>query len=124
MNFDTFLNVIGFSSQKRNFREVVLSAAGGFAGIFGIMLSSYWLLGADAAVVIVPSMGASAVLLFAAPHAQFSQPWNLVGGHAVSAVIGVAWGFTQPHHGDWRALFVQQTSPSWTSQSLSTLQAF
>lgn len=35
-------------------------------------------------------MGASAVLLFAAPHAPFSQPWNVIGGHAISAIIGVA----------------------------------
>jgi CBS-domain-containing membrane protein len=35
-------------------------------------------------------MGASAVLLFAAPHAPFSQPWNVIGGHSVSAIIGVA----------------------------------
>jgi len=40
--------------------------------------------------MIVPSMGASAVLLFAAPHAPFSQPWNVVAGHLLSAVIGVA----------------------------------
>jgi len=40
--------------------------------------------------MIVPSMGASAVLLFAAPHAPFSQPWNVVVGHLLSAVIGVA----------------------------------
>jgi CBS domain-containing membrane protein len=41
-------------------------------------------------VIIVPSMGASAVLLFAAPHAPFSQPWNVIAGHILSAVIGVA----------------------------------
>jgi CBS-domain-containing membrane protein len=35
-------------------------------------------------------MGATAVLLFAAPSARFSQPWNVFGGHMVSAIIGVA----------------------------------
>ena len=35
-------------------------------------------------------MGASAVLLFAAPHVPFSQPWNVLGGHAFSAIVGVA----------------------------------
>jgi CBS domain-containing membrane protein len=30
------------------------------------------------------------VLLFAVPHRPLSQPWALVGGHMVSAVIGVA----------------------------------
>ncbi len=35
-------------------------------------------------------MGASAVLLFAAPHVPFSQPWNVFGGHIISAIVGVA----------------------------------
>ena len=34
-------------------------------------------------------MGASAVLLFAVPHGPLSQPWPLIGGHLISAVIGV-----------------------------------
>jgi CBS-domain-containing membrane protein len=35
-------------------------------------------------------MGASAVLLFAVPHGTLSQPWPVLGGHVVSAVIGVS----------------------------------
>lgn len=34
-------------------------------------------------------MGASAVLLFAVPHGKLSQPWPVLGGHVISAVIGV-----------------------------------
>ena len=34
-------------------------------------------------------MGASAVLLFAVPHGQLSQPWPVAVGHVFSAVIGV-----------------------------------
>ncbi len=41
-------------------------------------------------VLIVPSMGATAVLLFAATHTPFSQPWNVIAGHGFSALIGVA----------------------------------
>jgi CBS-domain-containing membrane protein len=40
--------------------------------------------------MLVASMGASAVLLFAVPHSALSQPWNLLGGHLVSALIGVS----------------------------------
>lgn len=94
MNFSAFLELIGFSRQKNNYQESILSAVGGFLGIFGVFMTSYWLLAPEVAVLIVPSMGASAVLLFAAPHAPFSQPWNVLGGHAFSAVIGVAcWQF-------------------------------
>ena len=85
-----FLNVIGFSRHTSNYPEKLISAVGGFLGIFGILLTSQWLLDPDVAVMIVPSMGASAVLLFAAPHAPFSQPWNVIGGHALAAIIGVA----------------------------------
>ena len=34
-------------------------------------------------------MGASAVLLFAVPHGQLSQPWPMFAGHVISAIIGV-----------------------------------
>jgi CBS domain-containing membrane protein len=43
----------------------------------------------EGAALIVASMGASAVLLFAVPHAPLSQPWPLIGGHVVSALVGV-----------------------------------
>src|SRR5690625_7670775 len=38
---------------------------------------------------MLASMGATAVLLFAVPHGALSQPWAVVGGHVVSAIVGV-----------------------------------
>lgn len=90
MNFSIFLDLIGFSRHAIDMREKLISGIGGFLGIFAIFMTSYWLLEPEVAVYIVPSMGASAVLLFAAPHAPFSQPWNVIAGHAISAIIGVA----------------------------------
>ena len=90
MSLHGFLNLIGFSLHTANYPEKVISTVGGFLGIFGILVVSQWLLDPKVAVMIVPSMGASAVLLFAAPHAPFSQPWNVIGGHALSAIVGVA----------------------------------
>lgn len=89
MSVHDFLDMIGFSRHKINYREKLISTVGGFLGIFGIFMSSQWLLDPEVAVFIVPSMGASAVLLFAAPHVPFSQPWNVIGGHAISAIVGV-----------------------------------
>jgi CBS domain-containing membrane protein len=40
--------------------------------------------------LIVAPMGASAVLLFAAPASPFAQPWPIIGGNTVSALVGVA----------------------------------
>ncbi|MDT8282033.1 MAG: HPP family protein [Gammaproteobacteria bacterium] len=90
LNFSNVLKFIGFSPQPVSHREKLISGVGGFLGIFGIFMTGYWLLDPEVAVLIVPSMGASAVLLFAAPHAPFSQPWNVMAGHIFSAVIGVA----------------------------------
>ncbi len=58
---------------------------------FGSFLTSNWLVGTEAAVYIIPSMGASAVLLFAIPHSPLAQPWNVFGGHIISAAVGVIW---------------------------------
>lgn len=44
---------------------------------------------ADGAILI-GSFGASAVLAYGAPSAPLSQPRNLVGGHVLSALVGVA----------------------------------
>ena len=90
MSLHGFFDLIGVSRHTVNYSEKVISTVGGFLGIFGILLSSQWLLDPDIALMIVPSMGATAVLLFAAPHAPFSQPWNVIGGHGLSAIIGVA----------------------------------
>ena len=40
--------------------------------------------------LLVAPMGASAVLLFAVPASPLAQPWSIVGGNIVSAIIGVA----------------------------------
>lgn len=69
--------------------EKIVSALGGFVSILCILIISHWSV-AESAALIVASMGASAVLLFAVPHGRLSQPWPVAGGHIVSAIIGVA----------------------------------
>ena len=39
--------------------------------------------------LLVGSFGASCMLVFGAPHAPFAQPRNVIGGHIVSALVGV-----------------------------------
>lgn len=86
----TFFNWIGLETGYVSHAERLISGAGGFLGILFILLVSNFFLDGPAAAIIVASMGASAVLLFAVPHGALSQPWSLVGGHMVSAVIGVS----------------------------------
>ena len=69
--------------------EILASTLGGFVGIFLVSLISYHFTGASGAALIIPSMGASAVLVFAVPHGKLSQPWALFGGHLSSAFVGV-----------------------------------
>jgi len=69
-------------------REKVISALGAFLGIFlAAYISQHF--GVRAAPLLIASMGASSVLLFAAPHSPMAQPWPFLGGHLISAVIGV-----------------------------------
>ncbi len=71
-------------------REKLIS---GIGGGLSILLVFSLTLKAEAAfaqnVLLIASMGASAVLLFAVPHSLLSRPWNVIGGHMVSALIGV-----------------------------------
>lgn len=68
------------------------------AGLFAMLLVSGlsgWLLGSDelsglAATGIIASIGATCVLVFAVPHGPLSQPWPVLGGHIVSAFVGVS----------------------------------
>jgi CBS-domain-containing membrane protein len=69
--------------------EKWVSAAGGLVGIWLVMLISEQFLSPPAVNWVVASMGATAVLLFAVPHGPLSQPWAVIGGHTVSAAIGV-----------------------------------
>ncbi|MCW2381613.1 MULTISPECIES: HPP family protein [unclassified Sphingobium] len=44
---------------------------------------------ADLPIIVAP-IGASAVLVFAVPTSPLAQPWSVVGGNILSALVGVA----------------------------------
>lgn len=81
--------LLGIESAPVSWLERAVSMLGGLLGIVAILSISGPLLHEPGGAVVVASMGASAVLLFAVPHGPLSQPWALVGGHTISAVIGV-----------------------------------
>ncbi|MGC1333599.1 HPP family protein, partial [Pseudomonas sp.] len=66
------------------------AAAGALFGIGVTAALCTWALGlsADLPLLIAP-MGASAVLLFAAPASPLAQPWALLGGNLVASLVGV-----------------------------------
>lgn len=89
--------LLNFTPGSVSHTERLVSALGGFVSIFAILNVSAYYLDTQGALLIVPSMGASAVLLFAVPHGALSQPWNVVGGHLFSALIGVSCFLLVPH---------------------------
>ena len=84
------VDLLGINRQITTHKEKFISLVGGFISIYFIYLVTEKTLGIADAIYIIPSMGATAVLLFAAPNVQFSQPWNVFGGHIFSAIVGVA----------------------------------
>ncbi|OCO98443.1 MULTISPECIES: HPP family protein [unclassified Ensifer] len=70
--------------------ERLRSSLGALLGILLTGFISSYALGADANLpLLIAPMGASAVLLFAAPSSPLAQPWSIVGGNVVSSLIGV-----------------------------------
>lgn len=84
------VEMIGLRQQTVSHRERLITSLGGFCGILGVVFISDVVLDAEGAGMIIASMGASAVLLFAVPHSALAQPWNVIGGHLVSALIGIS----------------------------------
>ncbi|OMQ11965.1 HPP family protein [[Flexibacter] sp. ATCC 35103] len=72
-----------------DYKEHFWSFIGSFVGI-GILsyLESIRFSGSDI-VFLIGSFGASSVLVYGIIQSPFSQPRNLIGGHVISAVIGV-----------------------------------
>lgn len=72
-------------------RERLRACVGALLGIGITGLIATWLFGVSPAVpLLVAPMGASAVLLFAAPASPLAQPWSIIGGNLVAACVGVA----------------------------------
>ncbi len=71
-------------------RERIRSALGALIGVLGTGVISHAAVGDGASVpAMIAPMGASAVLLFAAPASPLAQPWSILGGNLFAAVVGV-----------------------------------
>ncbi len=76
---------------KRSFSKVAWSWVGAFLGIYAIsIINNIMNINPNDSLFLLGSFGASAVLIYAAPQAEFSQPRNFIGGHLLSTFIGVA----------------------------------
>ena len=69
--------------------EVAWSWLGAFVGIATVAGIGQTVLAGLDLTLMLGSLGASAVLLYGTPRSPFAQPRNLVGGHLLSAIVGV-----------------------------------
>jgi CBS-domain-containing membrane protein len=69
--------------------EVIWSWVGSFLGIAAVALLHYKIMDERGLAMIVGSFGASAVLIYGAIRSPLAQPRNLMGGHILSALVGV-----------------------------------
>jgi CBS domain-containing membrane protein len=73
-----------------NNKELLISAIGVFIAVIATGFFSNVILQSANSPLIIASAGASAILIFGAPHAATSRPLNLIVGHGVSAIVGVS----------------------------------
>ncbi len=78
-------------------REHLYSFIGSFMGIAIIAFIQSKTLADIDNVFLIGSFGASSVLIFGAIQSPLAQPRNLVGGHVISAIIGVTIYKTLPN---------------------------
>jgi CBS-domain-containing membrane protein len=89
MNYFQKMKGGGQSPPKVGLFEVLWSWIGSFLGISAVALIHYKILDQTGLILIIGSFGASAVLIYGAIRSPLAQPRNLLGGHILSAVIGV-----------------------------------
>ena len=70
--------------------ERVYSALGGFTGLLttGLVMRA-WLGSSEQVPLLIAPMGASTVLVFGVPASPLAQPWSVVGGNFIAALVGV-----------------------------------
>jgi CBS-domain-containing membrane protein len=84
--FKQFKKINSEPLEKSN---VIWSWIGSFLGILAISYFHRDILNDDDLTLVIGSFGASAVLVYGAVNSPLAQPRNLLGGHILSAIIGV-----------------------------------
>ncbi len=77
------------SPPRVGLKEILWSWIGAFAGIALISYCNIRIMEQSDMILLVASFGASAVLIYGAVKSPLAQPRNLIGGHVLSALIGV-----------------------------------
>ncbi len=89
MNYFKKMKGVTKSPPTVSFSEIIWSWIGAFLGISAVSYINYNIIGKTDFVMVIGSFGASAVLIYGAIRSPLAQPRNFVGGHIISAIIGV-----------------------------------
>ncbi len=90
MNIHQFFRFITVDPVNLSIKGKFLSVISSFIAILIVAWVTQKCSVSNAYPIIIASMGASAVILFIMPGSPLAQPWPLVGGHLVSAFIGIS----------------------------------
>lgn len=72
-----------------NPKEILIAFFTSFIGISVMVFLQSEFLGLHESVFLIGSFGASAVLVYGIPNSPLAHPRNVIGGHFISALIGV-----------------------------------
>jgi CBS domain-containing membrane protein len=98
-----------------NHKEHFWAFVGSFIGIGAIaFIQSNWLAANDN-LFLIGSFGASSVLVYGVIQSPLAQPRNLIGGHVISALVGVTVAYLLPD-------IIWITAPLAVSQSIVMMQ--
>ncbi|WP_286235831.1 HPP family protein [Thalassotalea sediminis] len=87
----TRMRAKGHCPPRKPFKKILWSWLGAFIGILLVAyLGEILRYDNQSMLLLIGSFGASAVLIYGAPLAEFSQPRNVIGGHVFSAFVGVS----------------------------------
>ena len=74
--------------SRKPLSKILWSGLGAFVGIYLVAVFGHYF-AIEESFFLLGSFGASAVLIYGAPQADFSQPRNILGGHILSACVAV-----------------------------------
>lgn len=75
--------------EKHDITETVISALGVGLVMLCMMWGLHWLNPSALSWFIVASLGSSALIVLSTPHAPMAQPWSVLGGQMISAIVGL-----------------------------------
>jgi CBS-domain-containing membrane protein len=91
------VKVIIYEETLFDYKEHLWTFLGSFTGIGLIGLLNYYVFNPADTPLLVGSFGASSVLIYGVINSPLAQPRNLLGGHFLSAFIGVTMHKLIPH---------------------------